>query len=70
MKVLFEFALYKPVMCKLPQRLGWGVDDHEMHAINIVGAYILISLRNYRFHFIVSKSPTRDTPSCPLLSCP
>ncbi len=34
-KMLFEFGVYKPVMCKLPQALGLMPFEHDMHEIPV-----------------------------------
>lgn len=35
LKMVFEFAIYKPVMCAIPQKLGWRKEEHQHHRIDL-----------------------------------
>ena len=34
-KMIYEFAIWKPSHCKLPQMLGLATKDHEYHKIDL-----------------------------------
>jgi hypothetical protein len=36
LKMLFEFLVYKPTMCWLPQKMGWVPPEVQHHAIDVL----------------------------------
>jgi hypothetical protein len=44
-KMLFEFMLYKPIMCKIPERIGVKKSEHEHHQITIVNEGIYLKVQ-------------------------
>ncbi|GMH99970.1 hypothetical protein TrVE_jg4700 [Triparma verrucosa] len=47
LKMLFEFAVYKPLMCKIPAALGLKPVEHEHHSISIVNSGRFLRLFKY-----------------------
>ncbi|GMH58958.1 hypothetical protein TrLO_g799 [Triparma laevis f. longispina] len=47
LKMLFEFAVYKSLMCKLPAAMGLKKHEHEHHSISIVNSGRFLKLFKY-----------------------